>query len=93
MPSFYFPPSEKLSKYIATYFLIANEILPDCGIELTISARPTFIEPRIIGISMRFVMVLWAAGDVISQAIHLLDLISTDVRADLDGHAVEASYQ
>jgi AraC-like DNA-binding protein len=36
MPYFYYPPSGKLSKYVATYFLIENEILPDCGIELTI---------------------------------------------------------
>lgn len=36
MPSVYYPPSDKLSKYIATYFLIESQDLPDCGISLTV---------------------------------------------------------
>jgi hypothetical protein len=36
MPSAYYKPSEKLSKYVYAYFLMENEALPDLGLPLTI---------------------------------------------------------
>lgn len=36
MPSAYYFPSEKLRKYVAAYYLMEGEILPECGYELTI---------------------------------------------------------
>lgn len=36
MPSNYYTPSEKLSKYVLTYFMMENEAIPQCGYPLTI---------------------------------------------------------